>query len=282
VPGVHMRDVIAQANRSPTTFSRRFHVSPQPRHCTDDEGTSFVQRRTGSPSDEYLAALPASWLVDFEGTNDAEAVDRLVEDGRLYQVLSTQNFEGPGWERFQDALARYGLQVLMSWIHKGLIFRLCRERGIPTKRPVLIDAVGVDHLAYGTVAEAIHAFRERVLRRDKWTPAGGASLRTYFIGQCLFQFPRVYERWLREEQEWAALERPTELAVLDPAPGPAEQAEVRLLLTTALAVDGTRRLAKVLHLIDAGFGQAEVAERLGLTVGAIESLLYRNRRREGA
>jgi DNA-directed RNA polymerase specialized sigma24 family protein len=257
-------------------------VSPRPTDSTDGGEASLVQRGRGPGSGEDLDALPASWLVDFEGTKSADEVDRLVEDQRLFQVLSSQNFGGPGWERFQDALARYGLQVLLSWIHKGLIFKRCRERGIPTKKPVLIDAAEVEQLAFSTVAEAIHAFRERVLRRHQWKAEGGASLRTYFIGQCLFQFPRVYARWLREEQEWAALERPKQFAELDKAPGPAEQAETRILLTAAFAAEGTRKLARVLHLIDAGYGQEEVAEQLGITVGAIESLLYRHRRREGA
>ena len=257
-------------------------MSPPATNEMDEDGAPPIKRRQGSGLNQNLDALPASWLVDFEGSISAETVDRLVEDRRLYQVLSRQNFEGPGWERFQNALARYGLQVLRSWIHKGLIFRRCHERGLPTKKPVPLEREQVDELAATTVAEAIHAFRARVLRRNAWDPGRGASLRTYFIGQCLLQFPRIYERWLRTEQEWALVDRPDNLDVVEMSPGPAAVAETRLLLSAALAAPRALQLARVLHMIDSGYGQVEVARRLGMSVGSVESLLYRHRRKVGA
>ena len=36
--------------------------------------------------------------------------------------------------------------------------------------------------------------------RNAWDPAKGASLTTYFVGQCKRQFPNVYRSWHSREQ----------------------------------------------------------------------------------
>jgi len=37
--------------------------------------------------------------------------------------------------------------------------------------------------------------------KDGWDPARGAQLTTYFIGQCLFQYPNVFRRWQNERDQ---------------------------------------------------------------------------------
>jgi hypothetical protein len=54
-------------------------------------------------------------------------------------------------------------------------------------------------LSCETVAEAIRCFRERVLIPGKWDPTRKASLRTFFVGQCILQFPNIYRRWNTEQ-----------------------------------------------------------------------------------
>jgi DNA-directed RNA polymerase specialized sigma24 family protein len=255
-------------------------VSPTQPSTADEEPSPVKRRSSGPPND--IGSLPTSWLVDFEGGPSAKAVDRLVEDSRLYHVLAAQGFEGPGWERFKDALARYGLQVLLSWLHSGVIFKRCRERGLPTQRQVRLNWEDVRELASITVADAIDSFREKVLRTGSWDPDRGASLKTFFIGQCLLRFPRVYQKWLRDEQAWLLTDEPESHGVVDSSLGPEALAETRLLLAGALAEPSSLKLARVLFLMDTGYGQAEIARRLGTTVGSIESLLYRHRRKEGA
>jgi hypothetical protein len=240
-----------------------------------------LQRPAGEGNPADPEALPAAWLVDFEGNTSAE-VDRLLEDQRLFQVLATQNFDGPIWDRFQDALTRYGLQVLRSWLGTGLIFRRCEERGLPTKGPKHLSAEERLEVAALTVAESIVIFRKKALREGAWDSGRGASLRTYFIGRCLLQFPRIYERWLRSERALELVGDPEQLEHADPGPSPEAQAETRLMLAAALAAPGVLKVAKALVLLEAGYGQAEAARRLGVSVGAIESLLYRHRKKEGA
>lgn len=244
---------------------------PRPLQPREDE------RALGGPQ-----ALPASWLVDFEGAASAE-VDRLFEDQRLIQVLAAHDFGGPNWERFQAALARYGVQVLGAWLGNGTIFRRCEDRGLPTLGPRRLSAEDRQEITELTVAESIALFRKKALRAGGWDPERGASLKTYFIGRCLLQFPRNYEKWLRDEQPLDTVPDIEMLEHADLGPGPEALAEGRLVLAAALqATPALMKVARVFVLQEAGYGQAEVAKRLGLTIGAVESLLYRHRQKEGA
>lgn len=45
------------------------------------------------------------------------------------------------------------------------------------------------------MAKALDRFRADVLLAKKWDYRKGASLRTYFIGQCLIRFANIYRRW---------------------------------------------------------------------------------------
>ena len=57
----------------------------------------------------------------------------------------------------------------------------------------------VTSLADETVALAINKF-QRVLMAGKWEAGKGASLATYFVGQCKFQFSNVYRSWFASEK----------------------------------------------------------------------------------
>ncbi len=58
-------------------------------------------------------------------------------------------------------------------------------------------------LAIDTVVAALSAFRDEVLnlKENRWNPAKGASLKTFFIGQCKWQFPNVCQKWRRLHQQ---------------------------------------------------------------------------------
>lgn len=44
-----------------------------------------------------------------------------------------------------------------------------------------------------TVVNALGAFLDIALKKGNWSPTKGASLKTYFIGQCKIQFANVYK-----------------------------------------------------------------------------------------
>jgi hypothetical protein len=226
--------------------------------------------------------LPTAWLADYEGVV-ADRVDRLLADRQLLEALAASRFAGPGWDQFSDALARYGIQVIRAWIATGKIFAYCRERGYRTERQTRLHQDAIEAVAATTVAVAIAAFRDSVLPRGLWDPSRGASLRTYFIGQCLMRFPREYERWLKDNKPLELASDLTDVRDRSSIANPAGVAEAHALLD-ALVMSGAvnEKLLSVLALIELGFSQAEAADRLGTSISAIESILYRHRQKAGA
>ncbi|MBB5167641.1 hypothetical protein [Mycobacterium sp. AZCC_0083] len=99
-------------------------------------------------------------------------------------------------------LARYGHAIVAGWLTRRTIEARCREkrlRHVPSLEEVDLGISDVDEIADETVAEALSYFRDRVLIPSKWNPRRGASLRTFFVGQCLIRFVAVMNRWLTEQ-----------------------------------------------------------------------------------
>ncbi len=57
-------------------------------------------------------------------------------------------------------------------------------------------------MAGEVVTVALAPFRDEVLLPGLWDPAKGASLTTYFVGQCILRFPNVYRSWLAHLEEY--------------------------------------------------------------------------------
>jgi DNA-directed RNA polymerase specialized sigma24 family protein len=210
-------------------------------------------------------------------------------DVALLARLREGGFQGSDWERFAEELVRYGLSVIGAWVRSGQIFEECRRRrikGSPTKDRRELDDQGISELAELTeaiVAEAICSYRE-VLRRGGWSAERGASLTTFFIGQCLVRFPAAYRRWQKETRpaQWVGLQHDdgTSIEVEDPMD------EVEVVIQRIEVIDRLRgvdddRVRRILRLRMAGFSDREVGDRLGTTPKAVQALLYRYRRQLG-
>src|SRR5262249_8550976 len=50
-------------------------------------------------------------------------------------------------------------------------------------------------------------FVRDALIEGSWSPEGGASLTTYFVGACLAVFPNAFRRWHTEHQYWQRIDR---------------------------------------------------------------------------
>ncbi len=61
------------------------------------------------------------------------------------------------------------------------------------------------------MAVALNKFRDTVLRRHRWDSTRGATIKTYFIGQCLIHFSNIYRSWIAELHV-ARRQEPTDLA----------------------------------------------------------------------
>lgn len=158
------------------------------------------------PLQPLIGHVPEHWL---HGVANAEArgLAELTADRELLDRLMWEGYAGPDYERFADRLARYGYAVVNAWCLKGLIFSRCADKGwtLPRARITPDDAT---ELAAETVTIALVKFRETVLIPRKWDPAKGASLNTFFVGQCLLRFLNVYRRWHRETRPLQLAEDP--------------------------------------------------------------------------
>jgi DNA-directed RNA polymerase specialized sigma24 family protein len=247
-------------------------------------GDAHLQQDEEDPDGDKLGRpVPQSWIPDLDRTQETDRLDRLLADAALISRLQWQSFEGPEWEVFATELARYGFAVLRGWLRKGTIFEKVRARGpggLPPPPSDALDDDAIDELAADTVVIALNKFR-KVLMEHRWDHARGATLKTFFIGQCLWRFSNVYRSWEAREREYRRhhLAVPSEL--LDRPYDHVEAAAlVRMDAATSLraevADDRTRR---VLLLTSLGCKQREIAKELGLTEKAVEAVLYRHRKR---
>jgi RNA polymerase sigma factor (sigma-70 family) len=137
-------------------------------------------------------------------------------------------------------------------------------------------------LAEDTVVIALHKFRDTVLIPHRWKPERGATLRTFFIGQCLIRFPNVYRQWLTERHGGAQRLDPLDenTWVVSDVSSPVEQQMVRdTRLEQLLEQAPEERTRRVLQLLAEGYTQKEIAEDLATTAKAVERLIHRHRQR---
>jgi hypothetical protein len=225
--------------------------------------------------------LPANGLEAFERSRAAEHLARLEADAELATQLMLSGYQGRDWEKFAQALAEYGVQVIGAWIggRERLIFVKCAKKGIGALVPVDYDEDEARGLANETVVRAIVAFRTKVLVPGRWRPAKGASLKTFFVGQCLFQFPNVYRKWQREQMKSRRagyIVRRMDLDFLRPVTRVEIAAELRREIDklSASGFDGPDALAIAQRF---GYSLGELAEIVGTTERAIEGRIYRNK-----
>jgi len=229
----------------------------------------------GAPS---LQPCVSTDLAEFTKTRAAQNLERLAGDRDLVFALALRHYEGPDWRRFAAVLAEYGYQVMSAWISSGRVFAKCAAIGIGLggleAPPRSTDDAA--EIAGETVARAIRAFREKVLIPGRWDPSKGASLRTYFVGQCLFQFANVFRAWV-SEQDIPPVDLDTlvkEFELQTPRKDMVHLAEFSQVIAQLKGVrdDDPRRIRA---LVAMGYTHADIAEMLNTTAKAIELKLYR-------
>lgn len=234
-------------------------MTPKPQHRPE---------AAAAGADLKLAFQEPAGAVD---PKTAERIARLEADKELVLRLALHGYLGREWDTFATVLAQYGVQVLRAWLRTGKIFSLCRHK-LPSTR--FKDDDDINEVAYDTVAAAIKAFRDDVLIPMKWDPTKGASLKTYFIGMCRFQFPNAYRRWLAETQSEGldAAEMRLEHQL---SPWPSAEIVVDFgRLLPKLKADTIERIQGLSAM---GFTWAEIAEINDTTEGAVGQRIYRAR-----
>jgi hypothetical protein len=252
-------------------------MAPQPEREPEHSGRTGVPVQPDKP-------VPEAWLIEAGKTELADNVDRMAGDVDLVTDLALQGYAGPLWDYFSNELAKYGFAVIASWIGRGMIFERCKSKGfggLPAiERPFTDDENG--ELTNETVAKALSHFRTDVLMKRKWDHRRGATLRTYFIGQCLIRFPNIYRRWLAGENRnrYLVTEDDDLLdAMHGKSTGPEAQAVAGVTSSHAMSTVKRSQVRKVMHLRAEDWTHAEIAELLRVTEKAVERMLANERDR---
>jgi RNA polymerase sigma factor (sigma-70 family) len=249
---------------------------------------------TSADSDLSLQdwAAEQARAADTERDHAKDRVDRLAGDRELAEALRADGFRGRNYDFFATEIAKYGWAVIRGWIYKGQIRGEVARKGFgalePEPRPgaMIEDA---ESLADETVVLALGAFRDKVLVPGRWDPSKGASLRTFFVGQCLLQFSNVYRRWRGEELrsytepqappstvEWADDFEDGPSTPLAPDAGESAQIQDELRRAFGRIKDERARSAFYLSAMH-GFTHGQIGEKLGMTAKAVESAIARAR-----
>lgn len=222
------------------------------------------------------------WL-DSDGSTDRERIDRLGGDRELYAAIRTTGFEGEDWLFVVQELARYGLHVMTKWVREGTITIKCHQKKVKGV-PILHDWVRADwnlveDIAAETVEEAIEHYRDDVLAKNVWDPDKGASLRTFFIGQCMFRYVVVYPRLTRIPERHRY--KHSELSALDDLGVGSVEDDVIRSATVQYILDGasSERAARALAMDAHGYPQQTIAVDLGVSVDSVKGMLKRERAR---
>ncbi|WP_131741918.1 sigma-70 family RNA polymerase sigma factor [Actinomadura roseirufa] len=203
-----------------TPASTSPHLPPQHADTETDAEDDLDQEQDGVDSglagtERQMRALEAELAAvelenqDFFGSEAAVSAERVrhrAEQQRLVLEMRAEGFKGPITTTWKAETVAYALAVLMNWTRTGQIVKECMARG----RPISLAEYGPGRwtsedrleLVGETVTRALRYFTTKVLAAGRWDPNKGASLNTFFIGACLFQFPNVYNRWAREQNGW--------------------------------------------------------------------------------
>jgi hypothetical protein len=257
-------------------------------HLAPDQGQSSITPVSELSLAKVEAELTLDDYSDDKQRTMAENFARRQADQETIIELQRQDFKGLPYEYFAAELAAYGFAVMMAWMRTREIFKQCKDKGRPLSFGLTRDWSREDRMGLAglTVAKALVVFRDQVLRPAKWDPGRGATLKTYFVGACVQQFPNFYDSWMRQEQRWDgqvfydAEDPGILLAVHAPSSDPAQLAVDRHLLRQCLA-DMDEKLQQACRLILVGWTYEAAGAVIGISGEALAERLRRFRKGRG-
>ncbi|MFH9871618.1 RNA polymerase sigma factor [Streptomyces lydicus] len=234
-----------------------------------------------------------------EGSAAGGSAERIRRDVERVADLAYHGFAGPTYRVFEDDLCRKSLPMLRGMLRSGKLPRLSQQkhqrRGIALYvhdedlRLLHNSAEARDEIAVEILLRALKSFRDNGLVGGGWNPwhagrHGACSLTTYFIGQCVWEFRRVYLRWRRArlhlaEHEVAMRSSDALLRLLQtPSHLPGPEARVAGGALSDLINKRSAESRAVVLLAHEGYDDSQIAERLKTTAAAVRQHRYRLRR----
>lgn len=256
-------------------------MASEPRRAPGLPGASGVPVKRAVEAED---GVPVDWLTEADHQGLADNVDRLAADDELISILAFGGFVGKEWEYFSTELARYGMAVIGGWMRRGMIFSKCKNRGfggLPELGRYFEDDE-VDELTGETISNALVHFRRDVLIPHKWDYRRGATLRTFFVGQCLIRFANVYRRWYGNEKrnQYDLTDDNEALDTFAPRlAGPDGRAVDRAVALEVIAGIKDPRVMRAMFLTAGGKSQAEIAIELEVSEKTVERMLANERAR---
>jgi DNA-directed RNA polymerase specialized sigma24 family protein len=245
------------------------------------------------------AEAAATSLPNLERELAASAVEsdearaaRREADRRIVEILRQDGFTGPRFTRACQGWMDYSWRTMIKWMRTGDIFERSARAGRPVpphRRTTHWTAEDRHEIATGAVIDGRELFTEYGLVRGRWSPHGGASLTTYFVGATVRSFRPVYNRWYddranrhtelnrqpgREGQEGVLAQIP-----FQPGADPGSAAILHDEVLHLLEQISDPQLREALCLRAVGYTQREAAQHVGLTEKALERKASRARAR---
>lgn len=279
-PRIASQPAGSRRSRPPGSTAKEPSVAPRrPRAPLLDSEVSEIERELtdddlGTPDD------PA------ERARVENATRRLADQAHAAE-LAAAGFTGLIFDVAVTEWASYGIAVLMAWMRTGQIAGKCAAKGRPMSdfapRWSRDDRL---EIAIEATARGLRYFIDEVLKPGKWDHRRGTTLKTYFIGACLLQFPNVFDIWATDQRRWAQLDITSEEAPDDGAgrgdPQWADPTGAAVLrkCTVGECLAGiqdqrTREAARM--VFGYGASHAEAGAAVGLSAAGVEGRLYRLR-----
>lgn len=233
-----------------------------------------AEGRAGDPS----RLQPGDGSVDWDSSAEkaaAEELDRRIADKVLIDELRKLGFSGPDFDWVAGELARYGMSVIHSWIMSMTIFEKVAQKGRPVQRPPFRtwQRDEAQSLTNEVVARALANFVDDVLRPGKWDPHKGASVTTFFVGQCLLTFPNAYRGWLKHYDDARPSDDILEGLMDGQMSGPEDDVIRSAMAARALSEVRSVEAKKAFVMTALGYPQAEIAVAIGTTEKAVERMI---------
>lgn len=260
------------------------HPWPDRQRCSSTEAAADDQELDSTQAladaDEWTQQAEAALSPEQQHAAH-NAGDRLAADQLVVEAILAEGLGGDRHKWLEDQLTRYAVPVLRFLLADGKIVSKAARLGRPVGRSdAWLDFTPADReeLAIDMVTDALPVFTKAVFEQRRWSPARGASLKTYFVNACILQFPALYRTWLAER----ARAQPAGLQIdpdngrtaADPAATVALQDEVTRLLQQTKDV----QLREVLAFRAMGYTAEEAAQMAGLSTKAAEGRLARFRK----
>jgi RNA polymerase sigma factor (sigma-70 family) len=185
------------------------------------------------------------------------------------------DYRSPAAQQLADALHALGVGTLINLVARDRLFAECHRKGIhglpappdnwrSKAREVIVASVEMAVWKFITV------------RVKDWDPKK-ASLRTYFVGSCFFEFKEYYLRYCKEAAHRRKEHLAENITSLFDRRNFQESVEGQVLqervVGDAMHLMGDEQLARIIELLCQGFPRNEVADMLGVSSRTIDRRL---------